>query len=73
MAQFVVSSYQLQKWALSIRHGQDAASYAPVVPFTGEDEREQMARSLEEIKDVLKTQGDALPFDEHPSPKRAAT
>lgn len=62
MSQFVVSSYQLQKWALSIRHGQDAASYAPVVPFTGEDEQEQMTRSIEEIKAVLRTQGEILPF-----------
>jgi len=61
MSQFIVTTHQLTKWAIALRHGMDAASYAPVTPFTGEDERVTMAHAMEEIKGVLRSRGEPVP------------
>lgn len=64
MSQFVVTSVQLKRWAIALRHGLDAVSYNPVAPFVGEPEREAIGRSMEEIKRILAAYGETIPEQE---------
>lgn len=55
MAQFVVSSYQLQKWALAIKLAQARS--------TDEHDTAHINRSMREIGETLRTQNEELHFD----------
>lgn len=69
MSQFIVSSYQLQKWALAIKLAQDRSK--------NEHDQAHINRSMREIDQVLHTQDEALSFsagyDTDEADKRTAT